>query len=182
LDLVAGENSAARWLSFKNTSKPDLGAWGAWVPHFSRSLREVGPLTYSSRQAQARAHVHPLTGVEIGGALGEGWRVSAQIPTSRKQREKWGTRPQIPTSRKQREKWGTRRFIKREMICLAFIRTQSTRCSMYTGISLDRNRPDLHCPSNHRCSHSSRAKFYRQSLPSLRIRNHWCSMEYTLLE
>src|SRR5580692_8620176 len=95
----------------KNASKSDLGAWGAWVPHFSRSLREVGPLTYSSRQAQARAHVHPLTGVEIGGALGEGRRVSAQIPTARKQREKWGTRPQIPTSRKQREKWGTRRFI-----------------------------------------------------------------------
>src|SRR5580698_7947266 len=48
---------------------------GCRVPHFSRSLREVGLLTYSSRQAQARAHVHPLTAVEIGGALGEGWRV-----------------------------------------------------------------------------------------------------------
>jgi hypothetical protein len=46
LDLVGGENSTVRWLRFKNASKSDLGAW---VPHFSRSLREVGPLTYSSR-------------------------------------------------------------------------------------------------------------------------------------
>jgi hypothetical protein len=40
------QKSAERWMRFKNASKSDLGAW---VPHFSRSLREVGLLTYSSR-------------------------------------------------------------------------------------------------------------------------------------
>jgi hypothetical protein len=34
--------------------------------------------------------------VEIGGALAEGWRVSARNPTSRKEREKWGTQPFWP--------------------------------------------------------------------------------------
>jgi len=51
-------------------------------------------LALGSKSGAVSPRFPSVEGENFGGALAEGWGVSAKNPTSRKEREKWGTRPE----------------------------------------------------------------------------------------